>query len=253
VTVRGIGEYSRLLHHSLYADHVYPVDLTLRGLTASASDFNGSSKQPAYECLRQARVVAFSWLQDIKALLLADEELEKDDDYTPYRHLACELALLCRKTYDVGYDDLPELLRDHKDVRILIDCSITVWENQPSSPSQTPSHLAIMLSRDVRLAHRLQEPLVARLLTSWAGLTSAVLGVWPDFVAGSSKGVCMGGLWLFLQTAPRAGRTSQRVHYNVLSGQLLVNGKPLGRLPQAVTSHSFYMRTFGKASALANI
>jgi hypothetical protein len=138
------------------------------------------------------------------------------------------------------------MLSDSEDVRVLLECAITIWENRSTSLMHGATHLRTLLSRDTRLAHRLQSHLTSRLVHDSTGLVSAVLGVWPDFVPSSSQGLCGGNLWFFLDTAPSNTRIPQRVHYNIFTGQLLVNGKPLGRLPMNITSHIFYDRTFGK-------
>ena len=38
------------------------------------------------------------------------------------------------------------------------------------------------------------------------------------------------------------------VHYDLLTGQLLVNGKPLGRLPQEIVKHPTYVSVLGSVS-----
>jgi hypothetical protein len=52
--------------------------------------------------------------------------------------------------------------------------------------------------------------------------------------------------WLTTFTAPLPNQRPQQVHYNILNGKLLVDGKPLGRLPQEIVSHSTYKRIFGQ-------
>jgi hypothetical protein len=237
----------------IFNPKLVPVDLTLRGLAVVDDEYGYSDRQMAYKLLREARKVSFAWLLDVKGLLLADDDLQDGEDRAPYRQLACELALLSRKTFDVGDEDLSEVLFDHEDIRVLLECAITIWENRADSMDHIPAHLQTMLSRDTRLAHKLQHHLATRLVESRMGLTSAVISVWPDFVPGPLQGICPGQSWFFIDTVPRLGGISQRVHYNILNGQLLVNGKPLGRLPADVTSHSFYVRTFGKVSAFMNI
>ncbi len=44
------------------------------------------------------------------------------------------------------------------------------------------------------------------------------------------------------------GQQAQEVHLNLLTGSLLINGKPLGRLPRNITAHPLYARTFGSVS-----
>jgi hypothetical protein len=41
------------------------------------------------------------------------------------------------------------------------------------------------------------------------------------------------------------------VHYDLLTGQLLINGKPLGRLPQEIVDHPTYASVLGTVSGQA--
>ena len=41
------------------------------------------------------------------------------------------------------------------------------------------------------------------------------------------------------------GELPQIVHFNVISGELLVEGRPLGKLPLAIVEHAEYKRLFG--------
>jgi hypothetical protein len=43
-----------------------------------------------------------------------------------------------------------------------------------------------------------------------------------------------------------AERGEQYVDWDILHGTLLVNGNPVGRLPDLITSHATYVRTFGQ-------
>ena len=40
-------------------------------------------------------------------------------------------------------------------------------------------------------------------------------------------------------------KSSQFVHFNILSGELLVEGHPLGGLPLSILEHAAYKRLFG--------
>ena len=40
----------------------------------------------------------------------------------------------------------------------------------------------------------------------------------------------------------------QKVHYDLLTGQLLIDGKQLGRLPQEIVEHPIYASIFGAVS-----
>ncbi|KAG1772223.1 hypothetical protein EV702DRAFT_951719, partial [Suillus placidus] len=51
--------------------------------------------------------------------------------------------------------------------------------------------------------------------------------------------------WLVMQTAPSRSQSPQAVHYNLIHGRLLVDGKPLGRLPSIIVQHPIYQAIFG--------
>ena len=50
-------------------------------------------------------------------------------------------------------------------------------------------------------------------------------------------------------TAPGEHTQAQEVHYNLLSGQLLVEGLPLGRMQSHYTSHPTYVELFGEVGS----
>ncbi|KAG1750376.1 uncharacterized protein EDB91DRAFT_686310 [Suillus paluster] len=51
--------------------------------------------------------------------------------------------------------------------------------------------------------------------------------------------------WLVTQTAPSCSQSPQAVHFNLVSGCLLVDGKQLGRLPSMIVQHPLYRSIFG--------
>jgi hypothetical protein len=52
--------------------------------------------------------------------------------------------------------------------------------------------------------------------------------------------------WLYSITLPSGGQQSQDIQLDILSGKLLVDGKPLGTLPDAITMHKTYQCLFGR-------
>jgi hypothetical protein len=54
--------------------------------------------------------------------------------------------------------------------------------------------------------------------------------------------------WLVSQTAPQGNGDPLWVHFNLLTGELLVNGLPLARLPSEYERHPTYRTLFGHSS-----
>ncbi|KAK0465634.1 hypothetical protein IW261DRAFT_1160647 [Armillaria novae-zelandiae] len=79
------------------------------------------------------------------------------------------------------------------------------------------------------------------------GVNLAVTSIWPAYSCYSLDTVVHSPnhRWINTLTAVDADQQSQPVHLNLLTGLLLINGKPLGRLPKDITSHATYVRIFG--------
>lgn len=59
------------------------------------------------------------------------------------------------------------------------------------------------------------------------------------------------GPWATTTTVPSQGSISLQVHYDILSGELLVDGRRLGRLPTGYVQHPTYRQIFG--STIVNV
>jgi hypothetical protein len=113
-----------------------------------------------------------------------------------------------------------------------------------------------MLSRHRRLLHDLEpvlcqpgstEPNQATLLHAdgydralsklWLGSRGSLLS-WHALARPDSR-------WISCVTG---GEVQQTVHYDILTGLLLINGNPLGRLPQEIVEHATYASILGEVS-----
>jgi hypothetical protein len=157
--------------------------------------------------------------------------------------LVCEMAMLTRMTYDVGHNDTLYVLQQAEDIFMFIRCAIALQADQPPLLAQAKPYLQVMICRDRRLAHKLQSVLI-RSPTLWSGFDMAVHAAWDSYSAGLKCEVVLDGCWMCGESNSDDG-SSQRVDYNVMDGTLLVDGKPIGRLPHAYTVHPTYIRTFG--------
>ena len=148
----------------------------------------------------------------------------------------CMLAATCLSTFDVCPEHVPALLCNDEDFSVAMQCAIIVHDNPPLRSDDDSLYLTKMLSRHRRLLHDLEPIFVqldptadrdqARLLHA-LGYDRALRQEWSDFRRSSS--------WLAL---PRPNshwiscvtEGKQQVHYDLLTGKLLVDGKQLGRL-----------------------
>lgn len=167
------------------------------------------------------------------------------------------LAATCFSTFDVCSKYIPLALASDEDYSIAIQCAVIVNDNTPPSLSGGDSiYLTQMISRHLRLLHYLEptfsllfSPDEAKLLHGGA-FDHALAWLWLGFRRRTSSS------WHVL---PRANSRwiscvtegGHEVHYNLLTGQLLINGKSLGRLPQEIVENPTYASVLGTVSSQA--
>jgi hypothetical protein len=212
-----------------------------------ASQNDAGVTERVYTLLRKARAVTFRWMHQLAKKLRVTED---EDKVREFQRRICEVAATCRGTYDVDPDHVPFLLRSNEDVAVLVECAITVYDNTPSNVADCPLDFKRLLDRDRRLSHSLELSLGLHIRKDRGGLDHAIAAIWTGYRPGSDWKTLQppNDRWLITMTAIEAGQESQPVQLNLLEGRLLINGKPLGRLPQNIVTHSTYSRIFGQVS-----
>lgn len=206
----------------------------------------------AYSLLQRARQITYNWMQEIQGKI---DGVSGDDDSALGRiqRQACEMAAICRSTYDVDAGaHLARLLSSCTDVAILVECAMVIHRNTPSSGfGESFPDLQRLLDRDRRLSHHVESTLAKCISTNRSGLDKAISSIWSDYprLSGSEEWRQLpkpNTRWVTSLTKCVDGQHAQIVLYNMLNGKLLIDGKPLGRLPQEILGHPIYKRVFGQ-------
>jgi hypothetical protein len=173
----------------------------------------------------------------------------------------CMLAVTCFATFDVCPEYFPRIFSEDSDLSIAMQCAIIVHDNTPSSLADDNTfYLTRMLHRHNRLLHFL-EPIFSIYkertnlnlnLTHEDGYNRAISSLWPSYRQSSSS------RW---QAAPKphsrwiscVAEGGQKIHYNLLTGQLLVDGRPLGKLPPEIIEHPTYADILGAVSVMVTL
>ncbi|KAF8270965.1 hypothetical protein EI94DRAFT_1698461 [Lactarius quietus] len=184
---------------------VRSIALLTSRLLSSAGD--ADICQRAYALLRRARNVAHKWISELGSKL---ESIDDETARTNLRRRLCTLAATCFSTYDVCLEHVPWTLSSGSDIAIAVQCAVIVHDNTPSILED--EYLIRLLNRHRRLLHFLEPS-----LRETSQLTVDLL-----YVEGG-----------------------QEVHYNLLTGQLLIGGDPFGRLPQDIIEHATYASVLG--------
>jgi hypothetical protein len=214
-----------------------------------ASSREDDIRNSACNLLLEVRCVLLDWLRELQKLRHASN---KETPISQYQGLIFETAASCRLTYDVDQHFVSRVLATKADVAILLECAIAINENRPPPSAQASSDYdQLQTYLDRHLAHRLEARLRSLLQKDRSGLDIALAAVWPNYRA-SSASCCFraGSQWLSVSTDPGHGGTHQTVEYDLIQGRLLVDGKPLGRLPREITTHITFIRTFGQVKCL---
>ena len=217
--------------------------ITLRTLTLSAEAVIISS---AITILHRMREVAERWVQDLVELL---HQAHEDEQISKLQRRVLRATMLCRMSYNVDKKYIPEVLRTTEDLRCWIMCSVRLRENTPGDSTTLPPELRRRMLRDQRLSHSLYQAINHLILHgSNVGLNQAVGQMLTDF---ESRATLWTSLtypqhrWLHMKTQASAVHSSQVVYYNILEGEIFVDGMPLGRLPKEYLCSDIYRRIFG--------
>ncbi|KAL1791853.1 hypothetical protein ACET3X_009604 [Alternaria dauci] len=210
---------------------------------ASASDV----RSRALNYLEGLRNVCLRWLRRLKQRVAASTD---DGQRTELYSRATEVALLCSSTYDVEETDFGAVLQQSSAISILLQSSIVVQEHCGSMPSEFPELFSITLQSWKSLMAwqlRILPTLRNCILANDSGLSDAVKANWAAFESSSSKPwTPLNGSnqqhWMLTTSG------SLSVHFNMLSGELLVNGLPLARLPADYMRHKMYAPLFHKSA-----
>ena len=219
------------------------ISLTLRALSLAPDDRNISL---GLNMLTRIRAILGGWLEALRDLL---HRATQKPQVLNLQHRLLKAAMLCKLTYDVDSSHIPKILDSDSDLSTWVFSCVLVRENIPGDATSMSPCTYWMYLHDLKLTHALHQ-VVLRLVTTRTntGLNQAISKVWPSFQSASNRWDAFTGpnqRWVTTQTKASFGCASQKVLYNVLDGELLVDGRPLGRLPREYICSESYRRVFG--------
>ncbi|KXJ86074.1 hypothetical protein Micbo1qcDRAFT_219949 [Microdochium bolleyi] len=191
--------------------------------------------------LQSARKTTLGWAKSLKEKARESQDAETRGEF---RQRAAKCALICALAFDLDDDYLSSSLQDPAALSLFLQCSLVVCEGTESG---TGGHnLGSLYWQWQRVCYRAL-PFLTRLITGGsAALDDAIKNSWSGhhLQQGWASVSARNPEWLVRQ---RSSTSSPTVHFNLLNGELLVNGLPLNRLPSDYESHPTYEILFGKA------
>ncbi len=213
----------------------------------------------ALKLLDKARAVTYKWIGQLRI------EIHRSTDASTFRRCsryAFWAALLCRRTFAVyaesaGAGRADNLNLEPAALACFIECSITLQDNLASEPATLPPLSRNSLVRDLKMVHRMRFILRRSFEASPGSVESAINNVWPQSQGGTSRSYSESRFlelpheWWIQSTIQAMRQTQQQtIHYHLLEGHLLIDGKPLGKLPAEHRKSVVLEQLFGKQSLL---
>ncbi|KAI1087952.1 hypothetical protein F5B19DRAFT_33837 [Rostrohypoxylon terebratum] len=202
------------------------------------------------ECLSflaDTRQAAMKWIQvlDDKIQSATNDKIRRD-----LRYKMTRIALICADTFNIDEKHLSHLLSSPDDACTMIRCSIAIQEGLCHVPNAVEGLELIMRQRWDQLAYRSFSILSKQITEAKShALSDAVRESWPDFRPTKDWRVMDKPRHHWLETSSaREENGFFSVHISLLTGELLVNGSPLSRLPKEYERHKMYPTLFGKAA-----
>lgn len=206
----------------------------------------------ALETLGRIRAITRKWMGALGNLL---HGATKEAQVQNLQHRLLKAAMLCKLTYDVDSEHVSEALNTDSDLSTWVISCVLVRENLPGDTTSLLPYTRRMYLHDLKLTHALHKVAFRLIMTdSNMGLDEGISEVWPSFqpaLNGWDALPSPNERWVTTRTKASSGRAPQTVLYNLLDGELLVDGRPLGRLTREYLSSANYQRVFG--SQLLNV
>lgn len=228
------------------------VFLVLRLLASTEHDSVCTASLCFLKCARDA---ALNWVHALS------EEIHavSDEALLPSLRLQiCEAAMTCKATYDIDRKALlSTVFRDPKSLITLIECSMAINMNIPQDhPSTNPSFNSLC-DYNYRLSHTLEPYVHEMILSDSTALHVALAEMLPSYRprGGHWKSSTQTySSWLQCLTSTESPlQCPQTLHVNIITGQILLDGVPIDRLPKEITCHPTYTRLFGQVSTFRSV
>ena len=213
-----------------------------------------SSKTLAKGLTKEARNITLKWITRLQTDVRSAMEASVAETAARYAFWA---ALLCRRTFSTFAES--DQIIPRVELSIFFQASLALQEHLLVDLAKLPPVLKSMLIRDTKLAYNIQSLILRSINASPQSIGMAINASWSDSANPTGK---VFAEWRALSsphdrwvvstmaTTMSNSANSQVVHYNFIEGHLLVDGKPLGRLPRDIRESNEVKELFGNQHLL---
>jgi hypothetical protein len=192
------------------------------------------------QLLQKAMHIVLSWIQSLKV------DAKTVTNPPAIQERLRHLALIGRLTFEVDPIFLDNLLLDSINMECLIVFHAVILEySTTATKANTAQSVRMLTLRNDRLSAKLADRLGLLLVMDPSILSKGVKTLWPGLQASAP--------WTrqlltpdWMECIQRKGERKIIVHFNTMTGELLVDCMPLGRLPRQICQDASYQRLFGE-------
>lgn len=221
--------------------------LTIRLRTLGPSE----TFERANDHLSKIRRITLAWISHLRHEIRNTDEGDAAERKARYGFMA---ALLCRRTFSPQAYNSEDL--DADCFRDFVAATLALQENLVVDLARFSTATRSTLIRDIKMTFRMK-CMIRHLAEQYpSSIESAIETIWPS----SGGTIRQYTRWEFLSdgnwitstvAATTANTVSQRVHYHLLEGHLLVGGKSLGKLPSDIRDSKTLKELFGNQRLVA--
>ncbi|KAK5993505.1 hypothetical protein PT974_06937 [Cladobotryum mycophilum] len=210
--------------------------LAVRLLSMTSQELRGQ----ILDLLKECRMISYQWLKKLRSR--AQETKDEDEDQRiQFLRIALRVSLICADSFNVDDEFLALVLSDPEQSAILLEASINIYNNTGLLREKQDLLERIIYDRWMLILHRAR-PILEKevLINSNPCLDLTITRCWPAFRREIE--------WHIVPPTCNWFETKsghQKVHVNILTGELLVDGSPLSRLPREYEIHEDYQKIFG--------
>lgn len=203
-----------------------------------------------FDQLSYLRDIAFHWVTIVRDK--ANSTVENSHRTALMAHSA-HIALICACTFDTEGAHLSRIVKSPSAVTIFFQCCVMIHDRKGILDMPANALLPILMFRWKSLCYRYYQLMAenSTLFTKQsAALDEAIARTWAAYRKGSQWSVVSreNDYWLVTRMTRKSSESSDLcVHYNILTGQLLIGGRPLASLPSRYERHHTYQSLFGRS------
>ncbi|KAF2683160.1 hypothetical protein K458DRAFT_305959 [Lentithecium fluviatile CBS 122367] len=197
-------------------------------------------RSKAFGLLDECREATRSWCRTLQS---SDNNGSKE-----VTNFTIWASVLCKRTFQGSLGDIHQILR-YDTLACFVYASVTLQENLVSRFDQLPFGLRNAILRDLTFTYNIRAIVRSAILANWKPFLSALNDVWPipdNFLASAPNVHAVSNTW-WIEVTMRAKNQQKThlIHYHVLRGDLLIDGKASGTLPAEYRKFSIIEMLFG--------